>query len=585
MTRAASQHQFTSSDGARLAYRHWQQTQPTSTKQAIVLLHRGHEHSGRMQNVVDQLNLPEFDFFAWDARGHGLSDGERGYARHFGVLVADLAAFVQHISQNYAIPLENIAVVAQSVGAVIATTWVHDYAPPIRALVLASPALRVRLYVPLAIPGLRVLNKIKPVAFITSYVKGKFLTHDAQKAQSYNTDPLVSPRIAVNILLGLHDTATRLLADAHAMQVPMQLLISGSDFVVHQPPQHQLFKNWGCPVKEKHVFDGFLHDTLNEKDGHLALEKARVFLQQRFAQPRYIADLRQADSQGYTYAEMQQLSQALPAYHPKAWFFGLYRGFLKSVGLVSNGIRTGVTTGFDSGSTLDFVYRNQADSPTLIGRSLDRVFLDNIGWRGIRQRKLHLQALITQAAQLLHTAGKPVQVLDIAAGHGRYMVDALAQLPMPYQAQLRDYRAINVEQGQALIASRGLQAHIRFTQADAFATASYQALTPAPTLAVISGLFELFGDNTRINTALQGLGQNMAAGSYLVYTNQPWHPQLEMIARGLTNHQDGSLWVMRRRTQAEIDQLVHDAGFDKTTMLIDEWGMFSVSLAIKRPVM
>lgn len=40
--------------------------------------------------------------------------------------------------------------IAQSVGAVMVATWVHDYAPAIRGLVLASPAFKVKLYVPLA---------------------------------------------------------------------------------------------------------------------------------------------------------------------------------------------------------------------------------------------------------------------------------------------------------------------------------------------------------------------------------------------------------------------------------------------------
>ena len=36
--------------------------------------------------------------------------------------------------------------------AVIATAWVHDYAPPIRGLILATPAFQVNLFVPGAIP-------------------------------------------------------------------------------------------------------------------------------------------------------------------------------------------------------------------------------------------------------------------------------------------------------------------------------------------------------------------------------------------------------------------------------------------------
>jgi hypothetical protein len=36
---------------------------------------------------------------------------------------------------------------------------------------------------------------------------------------------------------------------------------------------------------------------------------------------------------------------------------------------------------------------------------------------------------------------------------------------------------------------------------------------------------------------------------------------------------------MRRRTQAEMDQLVEHAGFHKVTQRIDEWGIFTVSIA------
>jgi hypothetical protein len=36
---------------------------------------------------------------------------------------------------------------------------------------------------------------------------------------------------------------------------------------------------------------------------------------------------------------------------------------------------------------------------------------------------------------------------------------------------------------------------------------------------------------------------------------------------------------MRRRTTAEMDELVRVAGFEKTEMEVDEWGMFTVSVA------
>ena len=64
--------------------------------------------------------------------------------------------------QTHGISLENTAVIASSVGAVIAAAWVHDFAPPLRGMVLAAPALRVKLYVPLAVPVLRLREKFLP---------------------------------------------------------------------------------------------------------------------------------------------------------------------------------------------------------------------------------------------------------------------------------------------------------------------------------------------------------------------------------------------------------------------------------------
>ncbi len=56
-----------------------------------------------------------------------------------------------------------------------------------------------------------------------------------------------------------------------------------------------------------------------------------------------------------------------------------------------------MSTGFDSGSSLDYVYQNQPQGSNAFGRLVDKIYLNSVGWRGIRQRKTHLQMLIKQA--------------------------------------------------------------------------------------------------------------------------------------------------------------------------------------------
>jgi alpha-beta hydrolase superfamily lysophospholipase len=577
--RIAKEKTFRTHDGEELFYRHW----PTVTHQpkgAIVLFHRGHEHGGRMAHLVDELDLPDYAMFAWDARGHGHSPGPRGFSPSFATSVRDVQSFVDHIAATYGIAIDNIAVVAQSVGAVLVATWAHDYAPNIRAMVLASPAFKVKLYVPFARQGLALQQKFRGNFFVNSYVKPQFLTHDQQRIDSYNGDPLISRPISSNILLDLYANAERVVKDARAINMPTQLLISGADWVVHHGPQHRFYERLGTPIKERHILPGFYHDTLGEKDRAIAVAQARRFLLERFEAPLHRPSLLDADKFGFTRDESDELASPLPVTSPCGAYWAMYRQSLKLGGLLSDGVALGHLTGFDSGSTLDYVYRNEARGLGAVGRFMDRNYLDAVGWRGIRQRKLNVEELLRSAMTKLQAKGTDVRVMDIAAGHGRYVLEALEGAPVrPQSILLRDYSDLNVQQGSKLIADKGLADIARFVKADAFDRDSLANVEPKPTLAVVSGLYELFPDNDMIRRSLEGVAAAVQTGGYLVYTGQPWHPQLEMIARALTSHREGQAWIMRRRTQAEMDQLVAAAGFRKIEQRIDEWGIFTVSLA------
>lgn len=585
--RYAQEQTFSAVDGAEIFYRHWPSNQQTGQKRAILLFHRGHEHSGRQQDVVDALNMPDYDCFAWDARGLGRSPGVRGYADNFGIFVKDADVFARHICQKYGFKIEDVSVIAQSVGAVIATAWVHDYAPNIRCLVLASPALKVKLYVPFArtalgaIHALGLTKTIPSLAFVNSYVKAKWLTHDADRISSYETDPLITRPIAVNILLELYQTAERLLKDAAAITTPTQFLVSGSDWVVHQKPIQALYKRVGSKSKEYHVFDGFFHDTLGEKDRHLPLTKAREFINRQFTTSFAPPDLTNADMTGFTFEEVEQLKKPLSLFNPKNWYFAATRLNIRLGSKSSKGLKLALDTGFDSGSSLDYVYENKARGNGFIGKLIDRTYLDAIGWRGIRIRKQHIEALAAKAAGLLRADGLSVRMMDIAAGHGRYVLQTALAVKADH-VLLRDYSELNVIAGQAMIKQLGLESVAEFELADAFEASSIAAVTPKPTLAIVSGLYELFPENTQIKSSLYGIHQALETGGYLVYTNQPWHPQLELIARTLTSHRQNKAWIMRRRTQQEMDQLVSAAGFEKIDQWSDTWGIFSVSLAKRK---
>jgi alpha-beta hydrolase superfamily lysophospholipase/SAM-dependent methyltransferase len=563
----ATEKTFTTWDGSDLFYRAW--IPAKKIDKALLLFHRGHEHSGRWQETVDSLGLEDVAIFAWDARGHGRSPGERGAANNLRDVIKDVDCFARHISREHKIPVENMIALAHSLAAVTVTAWVHDYAPPIRAMVLATAAFQVKLYVPFAIPALRLFRP----RFVKSYVKAKMLTHDSEQAALYNSDPLIFRQIAVNVLLDLHDTAKRLVADAGAIQTPTLMIGAGKDWVVGLGAQRKFFENLSSSEKQFHVSPNAYHAIFHEIDRSVIVYRVRQFVLDQFAKRTSEPSNLDADKTGYTAREYEQLKRN------GSTKFAVARAGLKFAKRFSRGIEIGWRSGFDSGLSLDYVYKNEPSGAGMVGRLIDKSYLNSIGWRGIRERKKNLEKVLRDLILSVHRENRVVRVLDIAAGAGRYVIETVRALPeIPIGATLCDYKQENVDAARHLADELNLDGAVVARRGDAFHRESLAKIQPRPTIGIVSGLYELFPSNDAVLNSLRGLADAIEPGGYLIYTNQPWHPQLEFIAHVLRNR-EGERWIMRRRTTAEIDELVRSAGFEKIDMEIDHWGMFTVSVA------
>ncbi len=415
---------------------------------------------------MNLLALEDVAVFAWDARGHGRSPGPRGEAENFAVTIKDVDAFVRHIAQTHGFTMENMIALAHSMGAISVAGWVHDYAPPIRAMILATAAFKIRLYVPLALPALRLKEKMLGPGHVQSYVKARMLTHDVEQAARYDADPLIFRGIPVNVLLDVDATSKRLLADAGAINVPTLMIGAGSDWVVSLKAQREFFNSLSSSVKEMHVFPAAYHAIFHERERAEVAARVRDFVRERFEQPLVVKSLIDGDRMGYTWEEHERLKLRGGPQFP------VIRAAMKTGGRLSKGIDLGWRRGFDSGLALDYVYENKPAGSTRLGRLIDSAYLGSIGWRGIRQRKVNLEDGLRKVIENTHAAGRPVRILDIAAGGGRYILETIRSLrEIPMSALLRDYKSENVEAMRALAEQWQLR-DVTIEQADAFDRAS-----------------------------------------------------------------------------------------------------------------
>ena len=557
---------FKSHEGEELFFYEWNYKAGQKT---LIVIHRGHEYGERLQEFATHPLFASYNIFAFDMRGHGHTKAAVSPA--FMDSVRDLDTFAKFLGQRYAVREEDIFVVANSIGGVIVSDWVHDFAPRIAGMALLAPAFEINLIVPLAKQAIELMLKVNPKLIVKSYVKSKMLTRDPEQQRAYDTDRFITRSINGKLLIDLANAGKRLVEDAAAITTPTLLLSAEKDFVVINRQQKQFYVNLSSETKEFITLEGFHHGILFEQGREEVYKILQRFIQKAFSTPLPAPTLA---PDLFTQKEFETMQyELIPSgerrnYRFQKWALGKF-------GHLSGGMTVGLTHGFDSGASMDYVYKNTPQGKWGVGRWMDKSYLNAIGWRGVRIRKGHLLQQVEKAIQALQAQGKKVKILDIAGGVGNYLFDIKQRHP-EVEIVINEFLPANIQKGEQIIKERGYQ-HIRFTNYSCFEADTYRKLDYTPNITIISCIFELFGDNALAAEAIKGV-VSISDNGYIVYTGQPWHPQLKTIAFVLKSHQEKD-WVMRRRSQRELDGLFALQGVKKESMLIDDFGIFTVSLA------
>lgn len=556
---------FIGFENAEIFYREWNYR---PTQKTIIVLHRGHEHSERMAEFATDERFSDYNVFGYDLRGHGHT--LQSASGTFMDYVRDLDAFVRFLGSRYGIAPHDIFIVANSMTSVVVSAWVHDFAPRIAGMALLAPAFEIKLYIPLAKELVSLGNKMSKKFTVKSYVKSKILTHDETQQAAYDNDPLITHAIDGRMLVDFLDGGKRIVEDAAAIDIPVIIFSSEKDYVVKNRSQKEFFVQLSSGKKEFVELKDFYHGILFEKDRQQVYLFLQKFIGESF---NCAAPAGTLAPDRFTRDEYHRLSfRMIPAM--ERLNFALMKWTLGKIGSLSDGMKLGLRYGFDSGISLDYVYKNDPKGKFGVGKLMDNAYLNAIGWRGIRLRKGNLlQQIESQIARLVKK-GMAVKILDIAGGTGNYLFDIKAKYPEA-EIVVNDFKTENVEAGEATIRERAIEG-MRFTNFDCFDPDTYAKLYFTPNITIISGIFELFEDNATVSRAISGAVSISEADSAIIYTGQPWHPQLKMIAYVLNSHKETD-WVMRRRSQGELDRVFACNGVEKESMLIDDYGIFTVS--------
>ena len=542
-------------------------------KKTLIIIHRGHEHSERLNSLAQDEKFLKYNIFAYDLRGHGYTETKT--SPNAMDYVRDLDAFVKHIKNEYQIKEEDIFIVANSIGGVILSAYVHDFAPNLAGIALLAPAFEIKLYVPFAKQLVTLLTKIKKDAKVMSYVKAKVLTHDVEEQNKYNSDKLINKEINAKLLIDLADMGKRLVEDSMAIELPTIIFSAQKDYVVKNSAQKKFYLNLSSKKREFIELENFYHGIIFEKERQTVYKMLDDFIQDVFKNQKI--ELNDSPRE-FSRKEYERIGLEEYPLSEKI-YYSIQKFSMKTFGFLSKGMSLGLKYGFDSGISLDYIYKNQADGKLLLGKFIDRFYLNQIGWAGVRERKKNLLTLIEE--KINNLGEENVKILDVAGGTGNYLFDIKEKYPN-VQILINEFKKSNIEVGEEVIKRNNWQ-DISFVNYDCFDKETYKKINYKPNIVIISGVFELFEDNKMLENTISGVTEILDKDAAVIYTGQPWHPQLKQIALVLNSHKgSGKSWLMRRRSEKELDSLFEKYNLKKEKMLIDNEGIFTVSLAEMR---
>jgi SAM-dependent methyltransferase len=258
----------------------------------------------------------------------------------------------------------------------------------------------------------------------------------------------------------------------------------------------------------------------------------------------------------------------------------LVRVFFKTIGQSSTGIRYCFEYGLTSGKTLDYIYNNRPSGNFLIGSMIDKAFLNDPAWEAVRQRRSHLESLMSQSIASLKQTQKKISILDIASGPASYVLSVIQQVGEDNLfARCRDFDPRWVEEGKKAAQGMNLQA-VHFEQGDAFDAAEILSLRPQPNLAIASGFYDWFSEDKPVMDSMKILYDALSPGGYFILSIQGNHPKLELTEAVFLDFNHEPL-KMKMRSKETISSWLETIGFQINESISDAHEYYTVIQAYK----
>ncbi|MEK7705797.1 MAG: lysophospholipase [Myxococcota bacterium] len=247
------------SDDTKLFVQRWESSR-VPTRADLLVVHGYGEHGGRYRELAHALVAAGIRTTAVDLRGHGMSEGRRGFVRRFERYLDDIACVLDELPQQHRFLL------GHSNGGLAALSLVAQRSPTLTGLIVTNPYLALRMAVPR--PKIWVAHaaaRLVPTLALPAGLEASQLTHDEAIQAAWERDPLIVRTATAGWWLASRNAQAEVRA-LRTLPVPLFYIYSDTDPIALPEASATLSAQLDVQDKTVLVRPGALHEVLNEPD-------------------------------------------------------------------------------------------------------------------------------------------------------------------------------------------------------------------------------------------------------------------------------------------------------------------------------
>lgn len=250
---------FSTFDGIELFYT---KDVADSARAVVVIVHGLCEHSGRYGYFTEKLNQFNYTVYRFDNRGHGKSEGERGYVEDFQYFFQDADKVVKMAQEeNKGVP---VFMFGHSMGGFITAGYGIRYKDKLKGQILSGAAV-------LEPPAFKSLKENdyfeKNPREKSPNLLAKLMCRDKAVIEDYNNDPLVLRETNIKLLGESFIKGSKWIGEnVKSYEYPCLIFHGEKDRIVKKEESEWLFNNISSRDKSIKIYPECYHEILSEKD-------------------------------------------------------------------------------------------------------------------------------------------------------------------------------------------------------------------------------------------------------------------------------------------------------------------------------